>query len=249
MFRPEISELQRFYRTPLGQLACRHLRRRIRAFWGEVGHEDILSIGYAFPYLRPWVTHCRSVTAATLALHGAVGWPAPYYSRSLVVSEAELPWRNESMDRVLVLHALEYSGYAGDLLQEIFRILTPEGKLLIVAPNRTGLWAQADHTPFGHGQPFTQLQIERGLVQNGFTIAASGQALYFPPSRRHGWLKLSGSIEKTGIFCGFPCGGVHLIEAAKHVPAPTRPGLAEPNLAFLRPFGARGVAAPSSFGR
>ena len=42
------------------------------------------------------------------------------------------------------------------------------GRLLIVVPNRRGVWARSDTTPFGHGRPYSRSQIThllaRGLV-------------------------------------------------------------------------------------
>jgi hypothetical protein len=45
------------------------------------------------------------------------------------------------------------------LLREVWRVLAPNGRLLAVVPNRRGLWARIDTTPFGHGRPFSRGQV------------------------------------------------------------------------------------------
>jgi len=45
-------------------------------------------------------------------------------------------------------------------MRQLWRVLTPSGKLLIVAPNRTSLWAQVERSPFAHGRPFNYGQLD-----------------------------------------------------------------------------------------
>ena len=46
---------------------------------------------------------------------------------------------------------------------EIWRVLSGNGRLLVIAPNRRGIWARFEHTPFGHGRPYTSSQLYRLL--------------------------------------------------------------------------------------
>ena len=55
------------------------------------------------------------------------------------------------------------------LLREMWRVLTPEGRLLLIVPNRRGVWARLDTTPFGHGRPYSRGQLERLLTDALFT--------------------------------------------------------------------------------
>jgi alpha-ketoglutarate-dependent 2,4-dichlorophenoxyacetate dioxygenase len=45
----------------------------------------------------------------------------------------------------------------------------PEGRLLLIVPNRRGIWARLDSTPFGHGRPYSRGQLERLLGDALFT--------------------------------------------------------------------------------
>ena len=55
----------------------------------------------------------------------------------------------------------------GEALALIARFLALRAPLLSlqVAPATGGLWARFDHTPFGHGQPYTVSQLSRLLRQ------------------------------------------------------------------------------------
>ena len=48
---------------------------------------------------------------------------------------------------------LEWSEKPRDLLRELWRVLAPNGRLLLVVPNRRGLWARVDTTPVRLWQP------------------------------------------------------------------------------------------------
>ena len=67
--------------------------------------------------------------------------------------------RIRAVDRVLLVHALEMAHDPGALLREVWRVLAAGGRLLAVVPNRRGLWARMDTTPFGHGRPYSRTQI------------------------------------------------------------------------------------------
>ena len=69
----------------------------------------------------------------------------------------------EAADRVLLVHMLEWSEHPHALLREIWRVLAPNGRILVAVPNRRGLWARMDTTPFGYGSPFSRSQLTQLL--------------------------------------------------------------------------------------
>ncbi|MBV8869105.1 MAG: methyltransferase type 11, partial [Acetobacteraceae bacterium] len=111
------------------------------------------------------------------------------------------------------------------LLRELWRVLRDEGRLLIVAPNRTGLWAYLESTPFGHGQPYSHGQVGRLLANTMFRVERRDAALYLPPTKRRVVLRGSPLLERTGRRLAPALAGVILTEAVKDVYAglPVRP--------------------------
>jgi SAM-dependent methyltransferase len=134
-----------------------------------------------------------------------------------LVDELELPLADGVMDRVLLVHALEMAPDPGALLREVWRVLTAGGRLLAVVPNRRGLWARMDTTPFGHGHPYSRTQITHLLRETWFTPVGWGEALYVPPVARGWFLRSAVAWERTGATISAPFAGVHIVEATKQV--------------------------------
>ena len=92
-------------------------------------------------------------------------------------------------------------------------------------PNRTGLWARRDGTPFGFGRPYSVAQLEAQLKRHGFTPERSQSVLFAPPSTARFWLRTADFWESVGRAMPWLAGGVLMVEASKQVYAPTRGGL------------------------
>ena len=118
---------------------------------------------------------------------------------------------------MLLVHALEMSQDATALLREIWRVLASGGQLLAVVPNRRGLWARMDTTPFGHGRPYSRSQITHLLREAWFTPVDWSEALYVPPIQRGWFLRSAVAWERAGATISAPFAGVHIVEATKQV--------------------------------
>src|SRR5262249_56593935 len=178
----DVVDLRDFYATSLGQVACRMIRRRTRLIWPDLAGMRLLAMGYAVPYLRPFRDEAERVLAVMPALQGVLPWPADGKNVVALADESELPFDDASIDRVLLIHAVESSEEVRPLLKEVWRVLTGPGRALIVVPNRRGIWARLDRTPFGHGHPYTPAQLQRLLREEMFTPVQSGAPLFIPPT-------------------------------------------------------------------
>ena len=118
---------------------------------------------------------------------------------------------------MLLVHALEMTNDPAALLREVWRVLAAGGRLLAVVPNRRGLWARMDTTPFGHGRPYSRTQINQLLRETWFTPTGWSEALYVPPVARGWFLRSAVAWERTGATLSAPFAGVHLVEATKQV--------------------------------
>ncbi|MDA1311018.1 MAG: methyltransferase domain-containing protein, partial [Proteobacteria bacterium] len=135
-------DLWDFYGTSLGQVARRLIRRRIRGVWPNVSGMTVLGLGYATPYLRPFRDEAERVFALMPAQQGVLHWPREGRNLVALSDESELPLQDVSVDRVLLVHGMECSEQLRPMLHEIWRVLTGNGRLLVVVPNRRGLWAR-----------------------------------------------------------------------------------------------------------
>ena len=184
--------ISQFYESPKGQMARRLVLQRLRALWPDLSRQRLLGFGFATPYLKPFAAEAERVLAAVPAQQGVSGWSSAERNSATLVEEHTLPFPNSSFDRILLVHGLEFSEAERPFMRELWRVLTPDGRLLIVAPNRTSLWAQLETTPFGHGRPYSRSQLEHLLQRSLFVPERWDVALLMPSIRpqartqRHG---------------------------------------------------------------
>lgn len=214
-------DLRDFYASSLGQTAQRLLRRYVRDAWPDVRGLNIAGLGYPTPYLRPFVGEAERVIAMMPAQQGVIRWPSDARSMTCLVQEDDIPLPDVSLDRLLLVHALECSEQLRTLLREVWRVMTEGGRVLIIVPNRRGIWARLDHTPFGHGLPYTPTQLSRLLRDNLFVPQQSTAGLFVPPTRTRMLLASAPAIEKIGVRWFQTFSGVLLIEAQKQIYAGT----------------------------
>ena len=213
----DVVDLRDFYSQGLGVVARRFVGRGIRAHWGNLSGLRVAGIGYATPYLGLFREEAERCIAFMPAAQGVVKWPSARPGLAALVDETGLPLTEAAVDRVLLVHALEMTDDPVTLLREVWRVLAPNGRLLAVVPNRRGLWARIDTTPFGHGRPYSRGQITKILRETLFTPNGWGEALYVPPIPRGWFLRTAVAWERTGATISAPFAGVHIVEATKQV--------------------------------
>lgn len=231
----EVHGLPEFYRAPLGRVAARLIRARVAALWPETRGLEILGLGWAAPYVALWPG--KPGRHIALTPEGLGRMPS-----SAQVQERRLPLPDRSMDRILLIHALEASEDAHGLLRECWRVLRDDGRLLVVVPNRLGSWSLFDHTPFGQGRPYSRGQVERQLQRQMFAVTRHDAALFVPPLPWRFALRGAALWDQIGRRGLRRLGGVTLIEAEKDLFAAIPAGAA--------PVGRRVVAElPAGYGR
>jgi SAM-dependent methyltransferase len=148
---------------------------------------------------------------------GAIPWPEQGQSLTVLIEETGLPLDDESADRLLLVHMLEWSEKSRELLRELWRVLKPNGRLLMIVPNRRGLWARVDTTPFGYGSPFSRTQLNKLLKECFFSPEDWDYALYMPPFNWRVLLRWPVFWERLGLVLWPTFSGVILVEATKQV--------------------------------
>lgn len=227
--RQDAVTLERFYASPLGKAAARILTGKLTDLWGDAKGLSLLGLGYALPVLDVFADQSGRTIAAVPLEHGPVRWdPSGRGNSAVAVGDPRLPFPDGMFDRVIVLHGLEETGDPRAYLREIWRITAPEGRIVLAAANRAGLWSRATRTPFGQGRPWTRGQLANLLSVGLFQVTASSCALYMPPTglglvtaAAEGWEAI-GRVITPGL------GGVVLIEAVKRLYAPPKSGAAAP---------------------
>src|SRR5712692_9504919 len=161
----DVVDLRNFYAQRLGVVARRFVGRGIRRRFADTRGMRVIGIGYPTPYLGLFREEAERCLAFMPAAQGVLQWPTNRAGLAALVDELELPLPDSAVDR-----------------------------LLLVVPNRRGVWARRDTTPFGHGRPYSRTQITHLLREAWFTPTGWGEALHVPPFA-----------------------GVHIVEASKQV--------------------------------
>jgi len=219
--RHDAVELDRFYQTRRGKTAREMIWRRVRVLWPNVSDLDMLGLGFVAPILGNFDETPRRKIALMPAAQGAIIWPKTGASRTAISDETRLPFADALFDRVVLLHALEEAESIPALLREVWRVMSPQGRMVLIVSNRSGAWARADGTPFGHGRPFSKGQISRVLGDSAFEPTAWSRALYAPPMSWCCGPDRGGFWESVGEKLYSGLSGVVLVEAVKRIAALT----------------------------
>jgi len=208
------QDLAAFYEEPIGQVTRRMIFRRIRLAWPDMRGFRVLGYGFAMPYLKPLFTEAERVVALVPGEQGSGVLAADWRCVALGEEDA-LPFPDAMFDRVLMVHGLECAESTRLLLRQIWRVLAPNGRVMIVVPNRTSLWSQTERSPFAQGRPFSKGQLERLMREAMFTPERWDAALFFPPLRTRRLVRSGTGWERVGRACWPRFAGVHLLDASK----------------------------------
>ena len=144
---------------------------------------------------------------------------------------SSLPVESDSVDVVLLPHVLEFESDPHTALREAFRILVPEGHLLISVFNPWSLmgfwrlWGRRTGTPPWHGQFLGVNRIKDWLALLGFDVLHAMPCFFRPPLRGEQLLQRLVFMEKFGQRAFPYLGGSNILIAKKRVSTltPIRP--------------------------
>ena len=211
----DVLDLRNFYAQPLGRVTAHYINKRIRQHWPNVKGLSVLGVGYGPPYIRSMRGNAERTLAFMPSKQGAVYWPSSGASLTTLVDEERLPLPDSCIDRIVLVHMLELVDNPAEHLREIWRVLTPGGRLLIVVPNRRGVWARLEHSPFAYGRPFSKGQLTHLLRDTMFTPVRWSDALHFGPFKGKSYFGSARLWERMGARFWPAFAGVLIVEATK----------------------------------
>lgn len=218
MFWPDVIDLKLFYTSPLGHVAESVIARCIHSLWKPATGECVLGIGFTQPYLEAYRENAARIIALMPASQGALHWPlGTNRNLTFLADESEIPLPDESVSRVLIVHALENSEQRTHMMREVWRVLAPNGRVLVIAPNRRGVWARMPASPFAHGSPFSVSQLRTVLRENRFTPYDAHYTLFTPPTDNDVLLRASRFFEFVGKRFFTVFSGIIAMEGEKQI--------------------------------
>ena len=132
--------------------------------------------------------------------------------------------QSSSVDLVLISHGLEFAEHPEIMIREAFRILRPEGYLIVCGFNPTSTFGLnkkfhlADNYPFAGNFIFAH-RLKDWFKVLGLTIDTGYYLAYSPPwlTMESNWLR--DKIEKLGNRWLPLLGGVYIYSAIKRIPS------------------------------
>ncbi len=214
-----LKDFKDFYRSGAGKKALKILCENLDADFSNNSNQSILGYGFTIPHLERLIS--RPQTAINyFPIFGENPMPdllgLGQSAKPDIIGEAQfLPFKDAQFDKILCVHSLEESDSPKQILRELWRVLAPEGRLIIILPNRRGAWARSDKTPFGHGRPFTRSQLMKLLSDTMFNVNCAKRVLFTPPLFCGAHDSISDGFEKIGpkLFPTF--GGLLYFELSK----------------------------------
>ena len=173
-------------------------------------------------------------------------WPREGRNHTALVDELDLPLPDRSVDRVLLVHAIECTEQVRPFLREIWRVMADGGKLITVAPTRAGLWSQLDRSPFYQGHPYSPGQVAALLRANMFAPMRQTRALFMPPTRSRLMMRMAPAVERFGHRWLGRFAGVSVIESGKQLYAGIAERTRSPSLPWCGPSCASPIRATRS---
>jgi SAM-dependent methyltransferase len=214
-FDRHVTDIRSFYHNALGRWVARRINQIIRTYWDDTRQRMMLGIGYAIPFFAAWPD--SKPIAVMTASQGVMRWPAHGACQTVLTEDHLLPFADESCDYIIVAHELENTDYPASLLQEAWRVLKPQGRMIVIVPNRLGWWARSDKTPFGFGRAFSSRQLRHLLQAHKFVWLQRHYGVYGAPARKRVWISLMPVWEWIGQRFFTRLGGVLIAEVSKQV--------------------------------
>lgn len=216
MYWPEVATFQHFYDSAAGQAVRSRIEEKIALLWPDLTEETLLGLGYPGPYVERFRGSSNTVALCMPAAQGITYWPDKGHNQACLVQESCLPFRDNSIHRVIIAHTLEYTEHPKAVMREIWRVLAPGGKLLLIVPNRLSIWAHMGKTPFASGHAFHMFEIT-AMMQETLFLPCYTASLLFTPAVFPTLMMKASLLENLGTIWLQPFGGVVLAEGEKQL--------------------------------
>ena len=135
----------------------------------------------------------------------------------------DLPIASNSIDLLLLPHALEFSEHPHQILREVQRVLMPEGHAVIACFNPWSLWGlrrlfsrARDAYPW-RGRFINLPRLKDWLALLELEIVAGRMGCYLPPCAQDKWLEHFRLMEAAGDRWWPIAGGVYFLHVVKRV--------------------------------
>ena len=214
-----IEQLESWYQTPAGSFLYEQEQRitwqLLEPLWG---HRLLQLGGSGDQVLAQHRLNLQRIHAA----------PVPSVAGD-VCSELDcVPFPSESIDILIVFHAIEFAGNPHQLLREADRVLAPRGELIMLGFNPWSLFGlltllsrYSRRRLWGRVRPLSKHRLRDWLRLLGMSVKSVQHSFCVPP---WGEGRLQRALHRAAGYAtrkNWPFGGVYILHARKNVTALT----------------------------
>ena len=175
----DILNYQKFYLSAIGKFLAHRIENQLKKYCYLYDNQNIGCFGYAHPYLSFLKEYNLSISYCYSKRMG-ISDEAVIKGKKILIDEERIPFQDSFFDHAFLIHYLENNHNTKLSLREIWRSLSPEGKLYIIIPNKKSSWYLSDKSPFSSGNGFSKKQISQLLEESFFDIQSIERLIYFP---------------------------------------------------------------------
>jgi SAM-dependent methyltransferase len=174
---------------------------------------------FGFQAIQVGLPNCPLLAQSRVAAHWTVDlWPPA----QILADPLWLPFPENSLDLIVMPHALEFTSDPHQLLREAYRAMRSEGQIVISGFNPFSLFGAKRY--FGRSQAspwngsFIALyRLKDWLALLGFEVTGGGLDCYVPPFANETWRARCEFFEAAGDRWWPIAGGVYYLRATKKV--------------------------------
>ena len=204
------TTLSGWFETPLG----RYLLAREQAYFDRTVADifGFCALQIGLPQ-APFLAQSRIVSR----------WTLDYDPPADILADPHgLPLPENSLDLIVLPHALEFTDDPHEMLREAYRVIRPEGQIVIAGFNPFSLFGGKRYfgrgsTPPWNGNFIALYRLKDWLALLGFDVVGGRLDCYVPPFAQEKWLHRCEFFEKTGDRWWPISGGVYFLRATKRV--------------------------------
>ncbi|MFT5658649.1 MAG: SAM-dependent methyltransferase [Gammaproteobacteria bacterium] len=191
--KKQISSINEWYQTPLGQILLAELKQRL---------DPVLATTFGYYSLQVGCTTQSALLLEPCRVKYHFNCDDTDEAVDVRAHPAQLPVATDSVDLVVLMHHISNTKEPHAILREAFRVLIPEGKLIIIDFNPVSLWglrhffqSWLEQIPW-RGHFYTARRLTDWMKLLGFDKQKHFQIGYMPPIHHVGLIRKLSWLEK-----------------------------------------------------
>jgi len=207
------SSMSSWYETPLGE--------RLLASESSL-LDEYLSRRFGYHLLQIGCTNVAMFDNSPIGHKFSITHDHTDKDHGIVAKGEAIPLASESVDLVLLHHALDFSSSQHQLLREVSRILIAGGCIVIIGFNPFSSWGIRTRFPGQKKHPWQGRLLSANRITDWlklleFQVEQVRYGAYSLPINSPGVIKYSGLLDNIATKLNWPSGGVYMISAKKQV--------------------------------